>query len=40
MIVEVFYTETYKITLTAVVDNVEKAYGVQFAKNYWTAFLL
>ena len=29
MISEVVYTETYKITLTAIVENVEKAYGTR-----------
>jgi len=32
MIVEVVYTETYKFTLTAIVDNLEKAYGVTSAE--------
>jgi len=36
MISEVVYTETYKITLTAIVENVEKAYGTRSAENYWT----
>jgi plasmid stabilization system protein ParE len=32
MISEVVYTETYKITLTAVIDNIEKAYGTRSAE--------
>lgn len=29
MISEIVYTETYKITLAAVIDNLEKAYGTR-----------
>ncbi|HEY8781851.1 MAG TPA: hypothetical protein VIM16_09570 [Mucilaginibacter sp.] len=32
MISEVVYTETYKITLTALVNNVEKSYGASSAE--------
>jgi len=32
MIKEVVYTETYRITLTALIDGVEKAYGVASAE--------
>jgi hypothetical protein len=32
MISGVVYTETYKITLTAVIDNIEKAYGTRSAE--------
>lgn len=32
MITEIVYTETYKITLTAVINNVENAYGTSSAE--------
>jgi hypothetical protein len=32
MIAEVVYTETYKFTLTALINNVEGAYGTSLAE--------
>jgi hypothetical protein len=32
MIAEVVYTETYKFTLTALINNVEGAYGTSSAE--------
>ena len=32
MVIEVVYSETYKITLTAVINNVENAYGTPSAE--------